>query len=143
MEVGASGSYGLKPVLGSCGSDHIRKRVVAVEGDSDGTCALNLGSCGRNGSPKHIVEMGRGDGIEQVGDGSNVRGCRNEHGRLRVDCGDSYMFSTQRLKTVPWRRAAVQSSAKVDGPVAVELLQPARCPWRWAQSKLPRLPTTY
>jgi len=86
MEVGASGSYGLKPVLGSCGSDHIQKRVVAVEGGSDGTCALNLGSCGRNGSPKHIVEMGCGDGIEQVGDGSNVRRRRNGRGRLRVDC---------------------------------------------------------
>ena len=96
MEVGASGSCGLKPVLGSCGSDHIRMRVVAVEGGSDGTCALNLGSCGRNGSPKHIVEMGCGDGIEQVGDGSNVRGCRNERGRLRVDCeGQLYVLDSK------------------------------------------------
>jgi hypothetical protein len=52
MEVGAGGSYVLKPVLGSYGSDRIWKRVVVMEGGSDDTYALNLGSCGRDGSPR-------------------------------------------------------------------------------------------
>jgi len=40
--------------------------------------------------------MGRGDGIEQVGDGSNVRGRRNGRGRLHVDCeGQLYVLDSE------------------------------------------------
>ena len=53
---------------------------------------------------------------------------------------DSCTFSTQKLKIVSWRRATVQCSAEVKGPLAVDLLQPVRWPWRQAQPKLPLMP---
>jgi hypothetical protein len=69
---------------------------VAVEGSSDSTCALKLGSYSCDGNPKHIIDMGRGDGIEQVSDGRNVCGRRIGRGPLRVDgMGQLYVLDSE------------------------------------------------
>jgi hypothetical protein len=95
VEVGCGGDISYSTKSGSYGCDWIQKRVVAVEGSSDGTYALKLGSCSHDGNPKHIFDMGRGDGIEQVSDGRNVRGHRIGRGRLRVDgTGQLYVLDS-------------------------------------------------
>lgn len=84
------------PCWGCCGCNQIRKHLVVEEGGCEGTYALNLGCCDCDGSPKHVIEMALGDGIEQVRGGRNVRGHRIGRARLRADPeGQSHVLDSE------------------------------------------------
>ncbi|CAO2142399.1 unnamed protein product [Urochloa humidicola] len=81
-------------MMGCCGCDLVRMHLAVEEGGCEGICALKLGTCDCHGSPKHDVEMGVGDRIEQVRDERNGRhiGC----GRLRADPeGQLYVLDSE------------------------------------------------